>query len=58
MRTKRIRSRGKKCCVLDARGKRVACFARPEDARSLQRIIKRSRTSMACDRGMAGAKSR
>ena len=43
---------GSKCCVSDARGKTVVCFAGPDagtKAKALQMIAKRSTTVMACN---------
>lgn len=49
LKTKRKGRKGRKCCVLDGQGKKVACFASQRDAQALAAVVKKSRVVVACD---------
>lgn len=49
--TRRKSTKGKRCCVTDTSGRKIACFSGPgasERAAALQQIVKRSKTSSSC----------
>lgn len=51
LKTQRMKRGKPRCCVVDGRGKRIACFAREQDAHALAAIVKKSRVAVACDAG-------
>jgi hypothetical protein len=38
----------RECCVVDVKGKTIACYPTEKEARVLQRIVSRSKVLVAC----------